>query len=78
MDFYDVLFTLDLDGRFQTVAWGSEEAKKLYHLLFESWVARRRRAASVFPIHAGQESGSFRWDEDTFYYRFLPGPGESS
>ena len=78
MDFYDVLFTLDLDGRFQTVAWGSEEAKKLYHLLFESWVARRRRAASVFPIHAGQESGSFRWDEDTFYYRFLPGPGEST
>ncbi|MCF2595806.1 sigma-54 interaction domain-containing protein [Pseudoflavonifractor phocaeensis] len=78
MDFYDVLFTLDLDGRFQTVAWGSEESKKLYHLLFESWVARRRRAASVFPIHAGQESGSFRWDEDTFYYRFLPGPGEST
>ena len=78
MDFYDVLFTLDLDGRFQTVAWGSEEAKKLYHLLFESWVARRRRAASVFPLHAGQESGSFRWDEDTFYYRFLPGPGEST
>ena len=78
MDFYDVLFTLDLDGRYQTVAWGSEEAKKLYHLLFESWVARRRRAASVFPIHAGQESGSFRWDEDTFYYRFLPGPGEST
>lgn len=78
MDFYDVLFTLDLDGRFQMVAWGSEEAKKLYHLLFESWVARRRRAASVFPIHAGQESGSFRWDEDTFYYRFLPGPGEST
>lgn len=78
MDFYDVLFTLDLDGRFQTVAWGSEEAKKLYHLLFESWVARRRRAASVFPIHAGQESGSFRWDEDTFDYRFLPGPGEST
>ena len=78
MDFYDVLFTLDLDGRFQTVAWGSEEAKKLYHLLFESWVARRRRATSVFPIHAGQESGSFRWDEDTFDYRFLPGPGEST
>ena len=78
MDFYDVLFTLDLDGRFQMVAWGSEEAKKLYHLLFESWVARRRRAASVFPLHAGQESGSFRWDEDTFYYRFLPGPGEST
>ena len=78
MDFYDVLFTLDLDGRFQMVAWGSEEAKKLYHLLFESWVARRRRAASVFPLHAGQESGSFRWDEDTFDYRFLPGPGEST
>lgn len=78
MDFYDVLFTLDLDGRFQTVAWGSEGAKKLYHLLFESWVARRRRATSVFPIHAGQESGSFRWDEDTFDYRFLPGPGEST
>lgn len=78
MDFYDVLFTLDPDGRFQTVAWGSEEAKKLYRLLFESWVARRRRAASVFPLRAGQESGSFLWDEDTFYYRFLPGPGEST
>ena len=74
MALYDVLFTLDPDGRFHEVDWGNEEAQQLYHLLFESWVSRRRRAASVFPLPAGREDGSFLWDEDTFYFRLLPAP----
>ena len=74
MALYDVLFTLDPDGRFYEVDWGNEAAQQLYHLLFESWVSRRRRAVSVFPLPAGREDGSFLWDEDTFYFRLLPAP----
>ena len=74
MQFYDVLFTLDSENRLQNVDWGNEEAEKLYHLLFESWVSRRRRVHSVFPLPDGQDSGSFLWDKDTFFFRLLPAP----
>lgn len=74
MQFYDILFTLDSDGRFQNVAWGNEESEELYHLLFDSWVSRRRKASSVFPLPDGADSGSFLWDKDTFFFRILPAP----
>ena len=74
MQFYDSLFTLDSDGRFQNVAWGNEESEELYHLLFDSWVSRRRKASSVFPLPDGADSGSFLWDKDTFFFRILPAP----
>lgn len=71
---YDVMFTLSSEGRLQELAWGSEETRQLYSLLFESWTARRRRAASVFPLPAGQDSGSFLWDKDQFDFFMLPAP----
>ena len=61
MQFYDVLFTLDSDGRLQKVVWGNQEAENLYHLLFENWVSRGRKAGSVFPLPDGADSGSFLW-----------------
>ena len=76
MKFYDVLFTLDSDGRLQNVLWGDQEAENLYRLLFESWVSRHRKADSVFPIPEGKDSGSFLWDKDTFFFQMLPAPGE--
>jgi len=71
---YDVLFILDSETRFQSLRWGDEKAKELYGSLFEEWVARRRRAASVFPLPEGRDTGAFRWDADTFRFCRLPAP----
>lgn len=78
MYFYDVMFTLDREGRFRDLFWGDPEAEALYHLLFESWISRRRRAVSVFPLPEEKNRGSFLWDKGTFQFCILPAPDEGS
>lgn len=74
MGFYDVMFTLDREGCFQHLAWGNDRARDLYHLLFDSWTTRGRRATDVFPLPQGAEEGCILWDKDTFYFQRLPAP----
>ena len=74
---YDILFSLDPEDRFQSVAWGSREAEELYRDLFEGWAAGRRQAADAFALPAGEDSGALVWEENTFYFQFLPGPDNS-
>ena len=74
---YDILFSLDPEDRFQSVAWGSREAAELYRDLFEGWAAGRRQAADAFALPAGEDSGALVWEENTFYFQFLPGPDNS-
>lgn len=71
---YDILFTLDLEGRFQAVSWGSREAEDLYRGLFESWAASRRAADTAFALPEGKDSGQFQWEESVFLFRLLPAP----
>lgn len=74
---YDILFSLDPEDRFQSVAWGSREAEELYRDLFEGWAAGCRQAADAFALPAGEDSGALVWEENTFYFQFLPGPDNS-
>lgn len=74
MNFYDVLFTLDKDDRLLHLKWGNPDAQGTYHLLFDSWISRRICASSAFPIPEGLTSGSFVWDEDTFFFEKHPAP----
>lgn len=71
---YDILFTLDGEGRFLGAAWGSREAEELYRDLFEEWAARRRRVDTAFDLPEGADSGELVWEEDTFYFQLLPAP----
>ena len=34
---YDILFSLDPEDRFQSVAWGSREAEELYRAFGKAW-----------------------------------------
>ena len=47
---YDILFTLDPEGRIQSVAWGGGGTEELYRDLFESWAAARRPASAAFRL----------------------------
>lgn len=71
---YDILFTLDGEGRFRSVGWGSREAQDLYRELFEGWAARGRRVDTAFQLPAGEDSGQLVWEEETFSFQFLPAP----
>ncbi len=71
---YDILFTLDSEGRFLSVSWGSQEAEDLYRDLFESWAAVRRPADTAFALPKGQEGGQLQWEEASFSFQFLPAP----
>lgn len=72
---YDILFTLDREGRFRQVSWASREAEDLYRDLFESWADSGRMACSAFALPEGADSGRFVWEEDAFFFQFLPAPG---
>lgn len=78
MSFFDAMLTLGPTGRMRSVTWGNETARQLYHLLFESWIARQQKVGTVFPLPEGKESGSFTWDEDTFFFQLLPAPDQNS
>ncbi len=71
---YDILFTLDPEGRFLSVAWGSQEAEDLYRDLFESWAAAHRKANTAFTLPNGEDSGQLQWEEASFFFQFLPVP----
>lgn len=74
MNFYDILFTLDKNDRLLHLKWGNPNAQETYHLLFDSWISRNVCASSAFPIPQGLTSGSFVWDEDTFFFEKHPAP----
>lgn len=74
MAFYDVCFTLDAQGIFQSAVWGREAAKQMYHLQFEDWIARNCRAQEMLPLPRGQEDGNFSWNKDIFSFQYLPAP----
>lgn len=71
---YDILFTLDREDRFRSVAWGSREAEDLYRDLFESWAAAGRKLDTAFRLPEGADSGQFLWEENAFAFLLLPGP----
>ena len=71
---YDILFTLDPKGRFQSVSWGSQEAEGLYRDLFESWAATQRAIDTAFSLPERAECGRFCWEETAFDFQFLPAP----
>lgn len=71
---YDILFTLDPEGRFQSVSWGSREAEDLYRDLFQNWADTHRTADIVFELPDGKDSGQFQWEETTFFFQLLPAP----
>lgn len=71
---YDILFTLDREGRLASVDWGSKEAEDLYRDLFESWAADRRPADTVFALPPDGDSGQLIWEESAFHFQFLPAP----
>lgn len=71
---YDILFTLDREGRFSSVAWGSRDAENLYRDLFEDWTASRRAADAAFALPPGTDSGRFLWEESPFHFQLLPAP----
>ncbi|USF27847.1 Arginine utilization regulatory protein RocR [Firmicutes bacterium ASF500] len=71
---YDILFTLDAQGRFCGVSWGSREAEDLYRDLFESWAGSGRMANTAFDLPEGASSGQFIWEESAFSFQILPAP----
>ncbi len=71
---YDILFTLDREGRLASVDWGSKEAEDLYRDLFESWAADRRQADTVFALPPDGDNGQLIWEESAFHFQFLPAP----
>ncbi len=71
---YDILFTLDPQGRFRSVTWGSKEAEDLYRDIFQDWTASGRTAGSAFPLPENADSGRFVWEKDTFFFLLLPAP----
>ena len=75
---YDILFTLDRDRRFQSVAWGSQETETLYRDLFERWVADRLLAGTAFALPEGEDSGRLVWEEAAFTFLILPAPADGS
>lgn len=71
---YDILFTLDPEGRIQSVAWGGGGTEELYRDLFESWAAARRPASTAFHLPEGEDGGRLVWEENVFDFLRLPGP----
>ena len=71
---YDILFTLDAQGRFCGVSWGNREAEDLYRDLFESWAGSGRMANTAFDLPEGASSGQFIWEESAFSFQILPAP----
>ena len=71
---YDILFTLDPEGRIQSVAWGGGGTEELYRDLFESWAAARRPVRTAFALPREGDSGALVWEENTFHFQLLPAP----
>ena len=75
---YDILFTLDAEGHFLHVAWGSAQAQELYGDLFEGWTQRRRAVDTAFALPPGEECGKLLWEENVFYFQRLPAPAQGA
>lgn len=74
MKFYDICFLLDKGQQIIRVEWGDSRSEETYRLLFSSWILRKIKPSSVFPISDQDCSGEFSWDEDPFFYEKREAP----
>lgn len=74
MKIYDIMFLLDPEQYFIRTEWGNSNSKEMYQLLFSSWISRKTKPSSVFPITDADSTGEFFWDDDHFYYEKKAAP----
>ncbi len=70
----DAVFTLDTEGKFLSVSWGSERAENWLRPFYEEWRSHGTGAADAFSLAPETPAGSGVFQDESIEWLFLPAP----